>query len=477
MYFPSWIKNTVAYQIFPDRFSNLGQAYPCQPWGSTPQYDGKMGGTLKGISAAIPYIEELGVNLLYLNPIFTSPSNHRYDASDYFSVDPTLGTGADFDSLISSLHNQGMRLMMDIAFNHTSNMHPRFLEAIAGNHESRDWYHIVDYENYENDWVRAQGMSYLGWWGYPSLPKLNLSHVPVRLHHMDVLDYWSSKGVDAFRFDVPSDITDPYFWRDVSVKIEDRLRIAELWWDQKDWLINNDMHGQMNYPLLYAMLNFFAYEHIAEDKLYSSGLGDGYFNDTFLKTRDQDVFLDTISRLFALSSPRDSLESTISMSNLNLLGSHDTARIASYLPDKDIRKQLFAFMFFSVGMPCIYYGDETGMRGNKDPDNRRAFNWDSSSWDMDLFCYVKNLISFRKNSLAFQGSYQIASRGEGLVEVTREYESDKVLAVFNRSKSDKSYNLGKGLEEVITGKGFFKPGSEIVVPAHGVRMFRNKLKT
>ncbi|MCM2325324.1 MAG: alpha-amylase family glycosyl hydrolase [Candidatus Woesearchaeota archaeon] len=475
MYFPSWVKNAVAYQIFPDRFSNLGQAYPCQPWGSTPQYDGKMGGTFKGIESKISYLEGLGVNLIYLNPIFASPSNHRYDAMDYFSPDPILGTLEDFGSLASALHKNDMRLMLDIAFNHTSNMHPRFLDAISGHDESRNWYHIHDGDRYDPGWVRAQGVSYLGWWGYPHLPVLNIGSEQVRAHHNEVIRFWSGLGADGFRFDVASDINDPSFWKSIANSSKSALRIAELWWDQKDWLLNNDMHGQMNYPLLYAMLNFFAYEHVIEDKLYSSGLGDGYFNDMFLRTRDQDVFLDTISRLFALSYDQDSLESNISMSNLNLLGSHDTARIASYLPDKDIRKQLFAFIFFSVGMPCIYYGDETGMRGNKDPDNRRAFNWDSSSWDMDLFGYVKELISFRKNSPAFLGSYQIAPRGEGLVEVTREYDGDKALAVFNRSKDDKSYGICKGLEEVITGTCVFDNASEIIVPAHGVRIFRNQI--
>jgi cyclomaltodextrinase / maltogenic alpha-amylase / neopullulanase len=472
---PYRVDNRIAYQIFPDRFSNLGQARDL-PWRQTPDVHGHQGGTLEGITRNLSYIKSLGANLAYLTPIFDSPSNHRYDARDFFTVDPVLGTAEDFTALARKAHQLDVKVMLDLAFNHTSEDHQTFRRALEGDQAARTWYNIVDGQVNAPGWVRHNGVSYQTWSGYAHMPKLNISHVPVRLHHIDVIKHWSQLGADAFRFDVPSDIDDSYFWNDVDLASDGKFLIAELWWEQRDWVKKNGMDGQMNYPLLYYMLHYFAGDSVRHWELDGCGLGEGYNKGFSRQNREYQTFCDSLERLFAVGSPADSVDRRTAYSNMNLLGSHDTPRIATYIPERSIREQMLAFMMLVPGVPMIYYGDEVGMLGRRDPDNRWAFDWDRDSWDKGYLNLVKRLAAFRRSDPALgQGEFNIEYADSEMLAFRRQSGEHQVIAIFNRNYGPREFTFFREtpMSERISGDSKVSKGDQVLVPAKGFRIFSN----
>ncbi|NTV23285.1 MAG: hypothetical protein HGA85_02835 [Nanoarchaeota archaeon] len=464
------LESSVIYHIFPDRFCNEGQRYEVDPWGSPP--NGRFqGGTLAGIKSKLDYILSLGCDMIYLNPIFSSPSNHRYDAVSYTEIDKRLGTLDDFSALVSAMHAKGMRLMMDIAFNHTSTEHPKFREALSGSREASGWYHFADGDRYEDGWVRKDGKSYLGWYGYEHMPKLNISNVDVRLYHLNTLKFWSDLGADAYRFDVPSDINDRYFWGDVASAAKDKFRLAELWWEQKDWLRENQMHGQMNYPLLYYLMNFFAQDSIKWDELSGTGLGEGATKDFAKSNRDMPTFCQSIERLYAVGKSPDSDDWKISRRNMNLTGTtHDTARLTTYLPNPQIRDQILVFTMLSPGIPSIFYGDEYGMEGRKDPDNRGAMDWGMAKKYNQHAALIRRLAELRKAPAFSEGDYKIVYAENDVYASTRTAGDKHALMVFNRSANSKNVTIPVEHEMSDGEESVFK-GKSIAVPAHSYRIF------
>ena len=383
---PNWVKDAIFYQIFPDRFCRSGRYKAIGKfveWGSKPTRENMFGGNLAGIYDKLDYIASLGVNAIYLCPIFKSNSNHRYHTVDYFEIDPVLGTLKDFDKLVRKAHKLGLRVILDGVFNHCSRGFFQFnsLMELGKNSPYVDWFHVHGWPLH----AYSGKPNYDCWWGYPALPKFNTDNPDVREYLFSVGEYWMKRGIDGWRLDVPNEIDDDSFWQEFRRRIKainpEAYIVGEIWDEPSRWLQGDQFDGVMNYPLRRAVLAYLFEEKPIDLAEFAKRLREAFPEGRF-------------------GVP------------MNLLGSHDTIRLES-LPCSNLQrvKLALAILFFLPGAPCVYYGDEIGMEGGKDPDNRRAFPWDklAEGERKPIYGYVKDLIFLRKNNRVLRdGSLEIS---------------------------------------------------------------------
>jgi cyclomaltodextrinase / maltogenic alpha-amylase / neopullulanase len=371
---PYWVEDAIFYQIFPDRFANgdiRNDPPNVEPWGSAPTLWNFMGGDLRGIIDKFDYLLDLGVTAIYLNPIFLSASNHRYNINDYFAIDPRLGKMADFKALLQVAHSNNMRVVLDGVFNHCGRGFFAFADVLENQEHSsyRDWFHIKSFP--VDAYSPGNAESYLAWWGFKSLPKYNTDNPAVRRYIFDVARYWIEQGADGWRLDVPNEIDDDSFWAEFRHTVKtinpDAYLIGELWTADTRWVGPDHFDGLMNYPVRDLLLD--------------------YLNGSFLTTTK---FADKVEALLKFY-PREN-----AYAMYLTLGSHDTERIATVLKEPAKVKLAFSFIFAYPGTPAIYYGDEIGLKGGKDPECRSAFPWSSDQWQVDLQEAIKTLIAARK---------------------------------------------------------------------------------
>ena len=407
---PYWVPDAVFYQIFPDRFANGDPANDppnVAPWGSQPTIWNFMGGDLRGILQRLDYLLDLGVNALYLNPIFQATSNHRYNISDYYRIDPKLGTMADFRALLEACHANGIRVILDGVFNHTGRGFFAFNDILENGEHSpyKDWYHIHRFP------VRAYGEGnaedYEAWWGFRSLPKLNTNTPAVREFIFGVARYWLEQGIDGWRLDVPNEIDDDEFWqafRGVVKTINpDAYLVGEIWTAEPRWAQHFD--GLMHYPVREAILAFV----------------NGASPASAFAARLQELADLYGAQAHAMYVP---------------LGSHDTERLRTVVGSAEKARLALGLQFAYAGAPAIYYGDEIGLEGGKDPDNRRAFPWAREQWDVDLRRWVQKLIALRKRTPALRrGAFRALTGNDqkGCVAFARLLGAENVLVVANAS--------------------------------------------
>lgn len=419
---PAWVKDAIFYQIFPDRFCKSNKyrtAGKFVPWDTTPNRENMYGGNLAGITDKLTYIKSLGVNAIYLCPIFKSNSNHRYHTVDYFEIDPVLGTLKDFDKLVAKAHQLGLRIILDGVFNHCSRGFFQFNSLMELGEESpyRDWFHVHSWP------IKAYSAkaNYDCWWNYPALPKFNTDNPEVREFLFSVGEYWMKRGIDGWRLDVPNEINDDSFWQEFRRRIKKINReayiVGEIWDEPSRWLQGDQFDGVMNYPFRKATLAYLFDESPISLQEYFRRLQEAF----------------PINRFGV---------------QLNLLGSHDTTRIAS-LPCSNIEREKLAYtlLFFMPGAPCLYYGDEIGMLGGKDPDNRRTFPWNMlpQGRKHPIFVHLKELTALRTKEPALrQGALDISLDGQ-ILKITRSYAGKTItLSVFgDKIGSESSFIITK----------------------------------
>lgn len=425
---PTWVTRAVVYQIMTDRFANGNPANDppgTRPWGQRPSRSSFFGGDLAGIRQKLDYLQDLGVDTLYLTPIFTAPSTHKYDASDYFSIDPALGTLSEFQQLLSDLHRRGMRLMLDGVFNHCGDRHPAFEAAVRQGPGSPtwNWYFFKGYP------VRRRPSPNYRHAGIYYLPKWNLSNVEVRAHLQKAIRFWTELGIDGWRLDVPWYVEEHAFWQEMrelvrSINPEAYL-VGEHWGDAAPWLQGDQFDGATDYRLRDAILGF---------------VTPGSGKLTGQETGERLSFLAQ-----AYNRPHR-------LAMWNLLGSHDTPRVATQLRGSLPRLALaFTMAFTFPGVPQLYYGDELALRGGNDPDCRRCFPWDRVASGHPVRTLIQQLIRLRRVHPALQtGSWNLLHAEGGIVAYQRSFGNDVVLFVGADGTGEGSFTLpplGSGTEQ------------------------------
>jgi len=369
---PEWVKDAIFYQIFPDRFANgdpNNDPENVAPWGSEPTHYNHMGGDLQGIIDRLDYLLDLGINAIYLNPIFWASSNHKYDPYDYRRIDPRFGTLATFTRLLEMAHRNGVKIVLDGVFNHCGRGFFPFFDVMENRQYSAysNWFYVKEYplDAYNNH-------KYQAWQDSRKMPKINILYPPARKYLLDVARYWTEQGIDGWRLDAAADIEDHGFWKELryvvrSVNPEAYL-LGEIWRDGASWLQGDEFDGTMNFRLRELILDFF----VRHTK------------------RAQDF-------AYRLDSLLASCPWSANMVMYNLLGCHDTPRFLTEAGGDVGKVKLAAFFqFVYPGTPAIYYGDEIGLMGGEDPDNRRAMLWDEAKWNKDLRRFFQNLVRVRK---------------------------------------------------------------------------------
>jgi glycosidase len=400
---PYWLKDAVFYQIFPDRFENgdaLNDPPNRQVWGTLPTTKGFQGGDLRGIIHRMDYLLDLGINAIYLNPIFQSASTHRYDTVDYYRIDPKLGALRDFQALLDAAHRNNIRVILDGVFNHCGRGFFAFNDVLENQNDSpyRDWFYI---QKFPIDAYQEEKATYKSWWNIKSLPKFNTDNPDVRQYIFNIARYWVDQGIDGWRLDVPNEIDDDAFWAEfrhtVKTANPDACLIGEIWDSSPRWIGDDHFDSLMNYPLRKVIYYFLR--------------GD-------LKPSDLIKEMDRLMRTY----PKENV-----FAMYNLLGSHDVERIATKLGENYQRvKAAFGLLFALPGAPAIYYGDEVGLLGGKDPDCRRAFPWEKNLWKMDVYEWIKSLISLRKKeSLLRRGDF-----------VPVKWDDERLYSIFSRKLGD-----------------------------------------
>lgn len=386
------MKNAVFYQIFPDRFCKSDKYKAVGrfvAWGEKPTRENMFGGNLRGITDKLKYIASLGANAIYLCPIFKSNSNHRYHTVDYFEIDPVLGTLEDFDHLVSKAHELHLRVILDGVFNHCSRGFFQFnsLMELGENSPYTDWFHVHSWPLH----AYSGKPNYECWWNYPALPKFNTSCPDVRDYLFSVAEFWTRRGIDGWRLDVPNEIDDDSFWQEFRSRVKkinkDAYIVGEIWDEPSRWLQGDQFDGVMNYTFRRALLAYLFDENHIDSVEFSRRL-----QECFPENR------------FGVS--------------MNLLSSHDTIRLASLPCSNEWRVRLaLAILFFLPGAPCIYYGEEIGMEGGKDPDNRRTYPWEKREimQKRSVFAFLKKLIAMRRASEALrEGSLTVETSPDGV---------------------------------------------------------------
>ena len=453
---PDWAKGATIYQIFPDRFYKAGNCDPTgkltpytlhRTWGEEvewkPTADGKVlnndfyGGNFKGITEKLDYIASLGVNLIYLNPISKSFSSHRYDTGDYKTPDPLLGTEEDFSELCRQAHSRGIRVILDGVYSHTGSNSPYFNRE--GQFDSVGAYNSTESPYYS--WYTFYNWpdSYNSWWNFDTLPTVNKMD-PAFINYIiededSVVAHWLRLGADGFRLDVADELPDEFIGmlrRRIKGIKPDALLLGEVWEDastkiaygrRRSYFTAGELDSVMNYPFRTAIIDY-------------------------VRGRDGGQGLKEAVMAIVENYPPEVVQC-----NMNLLGTHDTPRILTVLVDDfngtreemstrrlsrhqfDIaydRLLMASFLQYTLpGSPSLYYGDEAGMEGGKDPFNRRTYPWGYEN--MEFVEHFKRLGRLRREHPAFRyGDIQFFQAGDRHVGFTRSYEGRTYRVYCNR---------------------------------------------
>ncbi|NJE77314.1 alpha amylase N-terminal ig-like domain-containing protein [Thermococcus sp. ES12] len=420
---PGWIYERVFYQIMPDRFE---RGLPGTPRGRAFAGEGFHGGDLAGIIKRLDHLEDLGVNALYLTPIFGSMTYHRYDVTDYFNVDTKLGGWGVFRELVRELKKRDIKLILDGVFHHTSFFHPFFQDVVAKGENSRyrDFYRITGFplvpdeflevlksdEPWPERYRKLKGLK----WNYESfysvwlMPKLNHENPEVRRLVKDVMLHWLEKGADGWRLDVAHGVP-PELWREVREAMpREAYLVGEVMDDPRLWLFDK-FHGTMNYPLYELMLRFFVEREI-----------------------DAGEFLNGLELLSAHLGPAE-------YAMYNFLDNHDTERFIDLVGDERRYLCALAFLMTYKGIPSIFYGDEIGLSGGGEglSAGRTPMNWNEAEWNTALQNVTKELIRLRQRSRALQlGEFKPLVFENGLILYERTCRDERVLVAINYSEKN-----------------------------------------
>ncbi|MDE7436340.1 MAG: glycoside hydrolase family 13 protein [Lachnospiraceae bacterium] len=378
---PEWVEDTIWYQIFPERFCNGNpelspegvKPWKCRRVGLMDFY----GGDLQGIIDKLSYLEELGINGIYLNPVFASDTNHKYNTTDYTRIDPHFGSEETMIELVQKAHEKGIRIMVDAVFNHSGTKFAPWMDVVEKGPESEyfDWFFVhqwpIPIRGRDTRDGRFDSFAFT-----TMMPKINTNHPEVVDYFRKLCVHWVDDwGIDGIRFDVGNEVSHS-FLRTLRSELKARRSqiylMGEIWHDSLSWLMGDEYDAVMNYPFSQSIHNFFA--------------------DESLSARDLEYSINRCYHMYMKQTNRVLF---------NLLDSHDTIRLYTRLGG-NIEKfyQHMVLLFTMQGSPCIYYGTELAMPGGFDPDCRRCMPWkeiEAGKYDLPIQ-RMKQLIAMRKEN-------------------------------------------------------------------------------
>ena len=429
---PQWAANKVVYQIFPSRFATT-QPVDKELWYKapiTPMDD--LHGNLRGIIEHLDYIKDLGIDVVYLTPIFKSNSCHKYDTIDYYQVDPSFGTTEDLKELVQKSHERGMKVVLDAVYNHTGREFFAFQDILEKGEKSKylDWY-FIDELPPRGEWGEIPNFKCFGYYG--GMPKLNLKNPEVEKYITDVACYWIKEcDIDGWRLDVGDEISH-FFWKNFRKAIKavkkDMLIIGEIWHYAGDFLEGDEWDTVMNYPFYLNLIDLLADEKINVSQ-FVQNLG-------YLKGRLN-------KKCYPLM--------------WNLIDSHDTARFLHLCHDNKKKQHLAAaFQLLLPGMPMVYYGDEYAMPGANDPDCRRGMYWDEEYQDKEMYNWYKKLMQIRKaHACIVEGEMieTITNDDDDTIVMIRKNGEETIAMFFNCGSSVKEFNEYAEKYNLLTDSAF-----------------------
>jgi cyclomaltodextrinase / maltogenic alpha-amylase / neopullulanase len=445
---PAWVTDSVFYEIFPDRFARSARlsksGLNLESWESPPTLHGFKGGDLYGVMEHLDYLRDLGIDALYLTPIFASASNHRYHTYDYFNVDPLLGGNRAFGELLDAAHGRGMRIVLDGVFNHASRGFWQFHHTLenAGSSPYVDWFHFEPerlarrrhwgaYPSPDEDQaIRNEGtfraIGYQGWWDMPALPKFNTGAPAVREFLFGVAEHWTKFGADGWRLDVPGEINDDSFWQEFRRRVRamnpEAYIVGEIWHDARRWLQGDQFDASMNYLLTAACLSFFPGKNLDLDTALRVGGFQGQ-----VQVVDARGFAERIDGLLDLYQP------DVTRVQLCPLDTHDTPRFLTCARgDLASLRLALTFLLTFPGAPCLYYGDEIGLEGGYDPDCRRAFVWSEQAQNQEILDFTRGLIELRHQRRDLRwGEFRTLHADGGVYAFERRLEHQSTATILN----------------------------------------------
>lgn len=404
---PDWVRDAVVYEIFPERFCNgdvSNDPEAARRWTGRPGRTSFFGGDLQGVIDRLDYLEDLGVTCVYLTPVFSSPSNHKYDTTDYFRVDPAFGSNALLCDLAQRLHRRGIRIILDGVFSHVGDSFPAFQDVLAkgGASPYRDWFKIDGFPI-----RRRPSPNYRACGGLASMPRLNTGNAEVRSLLLQVGEHWIKVAdIDGWRLDMPWELSHD-FWRSFRKVVKEAkaeaFLLGELWGDASPWLRGDQFDSAMNYRWREIVLRFFVTQCI-----------------------DARTF---VREIYSLREDYGPMSETM----VNLVGSHDTPRLLT-LCRGHVGKavQVLTFLLTDMGVPLIYYGDEVGLTGGNDPACRAAMPWSQQQWDMRIYSSCRALANIRRRHPALRrGDFRLLKAHGRLLVFSRRFEEDTVLVALN----------------------------------------------
>ena len=487
---PEWFKGGVMYQIFPDRFAKSGSMPHIDgriirnDWGGVPSFkpneQGKVlnndffGGNFKGIEQKLPYLKALGVTVLYLNPIFEAASNHRYDTADYMKIDPFLGTEDDFKRLVESAEKQGIRVILDGVFNHTGDNSVYFNKygnyPTLGAYQSKDspYYSWYSFERFPD--------KYASWWGIDILPEVNEESIEYQnfiFGDGGVLKKWLSFGIGGYRLDVADELPD-FFLQKLRKSVKESnpnaIIIGEVWEDasnkvayskRRAYLHGYELDSVMNYPLKDAIISY-------------------------IQSGNATVLLRTIRTLID-HYPKQTVDCL-----MNILGTHDTARILTvlggiYCHNKDemskptaylsakrkektieLLKMAVVLQFTLPGVPCIYYGDENAQEGHIDPFCRRCYEWENQNEQLIAFYQKLGEIREKYKDIFKDGEFSEIITKDELFVFKRCKNGNNIYVYTNNSSKQYILELQKPVKDLLSDESF---ESQLIIQANAFGIF------
>lgn len=444
---PNWVNNTIWYQIFPDRFCNGDKsinAKNVQEWGNKkPKNEDIYGGDLRGIINKLDYLSDLGINGIYLTPIFKASSVHKYDTTDYFEIDESFGDKDTFKELVLKAHEKDIKIMLDGVFNHCGREFLPWKDVLKNGPKSKyyNWF-MVNKWPIDEEKRGTEDKSFYSFAFTSKMPKLNTNNLEVVEYILSICEYWVKEfDIDGWRLDVANEISH-YLCKEMRKRLKaikpDIYILGEIWHDSIGWLRGDEFDSVMNYPLLNAINCFWSDKNMTK-KQFEHKINGCY--EMYMEQTNKVLF--------------------------NLLDSHDTDRLIHRVGNEDIFWQQMGILFTLSGSVSIFYGTEIALDGAHDPDCRACMPWEKIEDGFynlkiekmkQLILFRKNIEAFRNNNIKFLNNIQ----NDRVIQYCKTDDKEKIIVTINASQEELNIKTENILFSNLLCENILKPNGILI---------------